>query len=440
MSTPWNCGTDLRAFSREGLNAFLHAHFERNEVPFSRAWRAVEAEYYLTRSEGTDLVHAAHAVVDGDTRVLEYQTYMAESRTPRASPWTGAQAARRGILALAREALAATQSAGVRLTTIASRHVWGGWGENRLPEKPAHVAMIRERMPTVNHAATGVSFQHHTPFLPGMELGDCLMWARQLMEQHAPLLAAVAANSYHPQDHSASTRVLNCLGAWSFSLFGWSSYDEYVDELYHALQDGMINGPESLHPWVKVCPSSLEQRVCDMPGDVREMMALSAVMQAIAIVCYEEAAAATRPEDLYLMTDRHGQRRLEQGIREGAYHGLFRPDQSMWSPWASERVPMGELFARLERRIGRLMDAHGYDWEREYFFRHMVGKQDNGACRQEVWWNARMHPREVLDADHRHFVDSVDAAAQVVTEHEAGIVELANFALPPTSAPAALPS
>ena len=77
MSTPWNCGTDLRAFSREGLNAFLHAHFESNAVPQGQAWRAIEAEYYLTRPEGTDLVHAAHAVVDGDTRVLEYQTYMA---------------------------------------------------------------------------------------------------------------------------------------------------------------------------------------------------------------------------------------------------------------------------------------------------------------------------------------------------------------------------
>ncbi len=438
MSTPWNCGTDLRALSREGLDAFLRAHFEANTEPLGRAWRAVEAEYYLTRPEGTDLVHAAHEVVDGDTRVLEYQTYMAESRSPRVSPWTSAQAGRRGVLALAREALAATQAARVRLTTIALRHTWGAWGENKPPEKPAHAAMVRERMPTVNHAATGVSYQHHTPFLPGMQLGDRLMWARQLMEQHAPLLAAAGANSYHPQDHSASTRVLHCLGAWSFRLFGWRTYDEFVDELYHALADGMISGPESLHPWVKICSGSLEQRVCDMPGDVREMMSLSAVMQAIAIVCYEEAAVATRSEDLYLMVDRNGHRRLEQALREGAYHGLFRLDQPMWSPWEPERKPMGELFAKLERRIGQTMSAHGYAWEREYFFRHMVREQDNGARRQEAWWNARMHPREVLDADHAHFVASIDHAVRVVAEQEVpSITKLADFALTGDGTPAA---
>ncbi len=413
MATPWTT-ENLQTAGRDALANLLAESSRAVAKASNSGWMAFEMEASLTKLRIPDLAGVWPEVKRADevgVVVDEFQDYMIEGVPPRDAGIVDAMGLRSSILDVAEAMVAACDKAGVRLTPIAHPDSWGGKRDTKMPQKADHQRMVRDTMPAVGLGAIGASLQLHCAH-PCNITEDRYWRTLLLLQQHAPLLLALSANS--PKSGSmihGSVRYLLSRSVWSFQPYFWQSYEEFVDHVHALVQYGSITGPHNLHGWVKACVGSIEQRICDIPGTVQEIWTLCALMRALVQYCYEQAAD---PNGFLLQGD-IGRDQLLLALEQAATFGLSdMQDCRIQSPWEGQRVKLYDLFMELGNRVGDIMTDQGADWERQYLFEHMLADQkcgENGATRFARWHEQHDgNMTRVVEAASRHFGQSLGEA------------------------------
>ncbi len=381
----------------------------------------------------------------------DFTEYMPEAAPPDNEVWDTADAARRGIIALydallAAESIASDILADVKLghqvrrmlcrdlscqhdaeaiefaqcwdalhvQTIADGDCWEAHRIHATEPEGARYEFLKNRaIPSLYLGATSTGFQVHVQNC--LPLDDRFFRMRMATEQWTPLLLAASANSYSPIRRAHSLRYLHFKSLTSVGCFGWQRRDDFERTLRIQHEDGFIQGPHDLHNWVKICGreqgySTTEMRICDSVSSVLEAVALHGVCHALIWHYSMQVRNWRRP---YFMERPRESVRLRRGLEAAAAHGLSRLETLIPCPHREGVASMGQLFEELEALIGPTMEQLGYDWEREYFFRTMVGSQSNGAMRQREWWSSGELAVDVLTRDRAYLRESLVEAREL---------------------------
>lgn len=381
--------------------------------------RASEVEAYYVRSDDGALVDGLegpiHQAVQKGLGVYgEFAAYMVEIAPPDTEVWRSPADARLGIYKMY-QALNRSAPEGFMLTTIADKDCWGGKvvGGSADRKGDRYQWLSRYGLPSARVGATMCGFQTH--ICNPSKMDDKYFLARALAEQMMALVLGASANSYSCDGLVHSLRYLHFICLPSVGPFGWRSRQDYDDFVSMEQDDGSIQGPHDLHPWVKPCKDTMEARVADTPGSVLEAWALHAVMHTIMVYCFQQVECGN--QELVFMDESGQVQRNLRALDRVACHGLSDMDLRVHSPFERRAtVALGELYRVLEQRIGDLMNHLGYGWERRYFFRDIVEKQDNGAMRQMKWWADGCISSEVLRRDNQHLRFSMHEAHELLVK------------------------
>lgn len=166
----------------------------------------------------------------------------------------------------------------------AGTHPFARWQECRYTEAPRYQALLTK------HAWTGRRMQIYGQHVHvGMPSGEVAIQVINQLTQYAPLLLALSGNSPYWEGvdtglDSCRTKIFENLSAAGlpFRFEDWQGYENLIDIL---LATGSIQSLREV--WWDIRPhpdfGTIEVRICDAPRTLREVLALTAFVQCLAV-------------------------------------------------------------------------------------------------------------------------------------------------------------
>lgn len=205
-----------------------------------------------------------------------------------------------------------TDPLGIRLFWAAT-HPFSSWRDQRITVDERYSRLV-ELMQDV--ARQLVTFGLHVHV--GVDSGDKAVMICDRMLRHLPLLLSLSANSPFWDGrrtglHSSRSKVMEALPTAGLprQMRNWS---EYVWIINHLVDTGFIHTIREI--WWDIRPhhnfGTVEIRVCDMPADLGQVLAIAALVQCLVVSISDE-------------------------IDEGAYQSAYHPMMVQQNKWRATR-------------------------------------------------------------------------------------------------------
>lgn len=194
-----------------------------------------------------------------------------------------------------------TDSLGLKLFWAAT-HPFSSWREQKITVNDRYFRLV-ELMQDV--ARRLVTFGLHVHI--GVDSGDKAVMVCDRMLRHLPLLLALSSNSPFWEGrntglHSNRSKIMEGLptAGLPHQMRNWS---EYVWLINHLIDTGFINSIREI--WWDIRPhhnfGTVEIRVCDMPANLRQVLALTALVQCLVQSISEEIDEGTYQSEYHPM-------------------------------------------------------------------------------------------------------------------------------------------
>ncbi|MGP0067939.1 MAG: YbdK family carboxylate-amine ligase [Isosphaeraceae bacterium] len=233
---------------------------------------------------------------------------------------------------------------GVRLFW-AGLHPFSRWRDQEITPNERYYKLAEWLQETV---VRSVTFGLHVHV--GVDSGDKAIQVGHRIQRDLPILLAMSANSpfWHGRmtgHHAHRIEVLEGFptGGLMPAMRSWAEYLELVGRMKSA---GFIDSPREL--WWDVRPNAengtIEIRICDMPGELRDVLGLTAMIQCLVRSLSDEIDRGTAaPEPHPLM------------IRQNRWRACrFGLDAELVDSNSMEALPARKAAEALIRRIGKL--------------------------------------------------------------------------------------
>lgn len=183
-----------------------------------------------------------------------------------------------------------------------STHPFSKWGEQKVTENPRYLGLVNLLQEMARRLVT---FGLHVHI--GVDSGDKAVMICDRIMQHLPTLLALSCSSpfWEGRDtglHSHRSKIMEGLPTAGLPTL-MRNWSEYVWLVNHMVDTGFINSIREI--WWDVRPhhafGTVEVRVCDMPGSLDHVMAITALIQCLVKALSDEIDRGTYQHDCHPM-------------------------------------------------------------------------------------------------------------------------------------------
>ncbi len=230
---------------------------------------------------------------------------------------------------------------GLRLFWAAT-HPFASWRNQQITVNERYYRLV-ELMQDVARRLLTFGFHVHV----GVESGDKAVMICDRMLRYLPLLLALSSNSPFWEGratglHSNRSKIMEGLptAGLPYRMRNWS---EYVWLVNHLKETGFINTIREI--WWDIRPhhifGTVEVRVCDMPPNLDQVLALTALIQCLVQAISEEIDEGTYRSDYHPMMVQQNKWRATR----------FGPDARLVNTDTFQQEPVAELARRMVERL-----------------------------------------------------------------------------------------
>ena len=325
----------------------------------------------LSKLGGDEAIHFKHELVQSCVEVIS-------------GVCTGVSEIREDLSGKIQRLMDAAESTGNTLWW-GGTHPFSRWEEQTTTEDPRYKSLVDMLQQMARRLVT---FGMHVHV--GVDSGDKAVMICDRIMQHLPMLLAISSSSPYWQNEDTGLESYRSKLMEGLPTAGLPSlmrnWSEYVWLVNHMIDTGFINSIREI--WWDVRPhhnfGTVEVRMCDMPGNLDQVCALTALVQCLVA-------------------------RLNDDIDEGTYQFDCHPMMVRQNKWRAARYGMNAnlVGARdyevqpVRRRVANIVElltdlATDLKCRDELLFLHEMIAAPSGAARQREILRQTGDPREIV--------------------------------------------